>query len=109
MSTIGAVAAPAASGIGRFARARAFGVQDAADELADFHAALTQASEQYRIAMDDAGIAEPRPKPAAAVHAACREILAWQSSDQFGKNRPAPFVGATEQYRHTCSCRSTPA
>lgn len=65
-----------------------------ADELADFHAAVKQASEQHRIAMETLET-RSQAETAAAVQ---RFRESWHAiSDQFGKNRPAPFVG-DEQY-----------
>lgn len=65
-----------------------------ADQLADFHAAVKEASEQYRIAMD---MMETRgqAETADAVH---RFRASWHAiSERFGKDRPAPFKG-DEQY-----------
>jgi hypothetical protein len=72
----------------------ALSVPGQADQLADFHAAVTQASEQYRIAMETLET-QGQAETAAAVQ---RFRASWHAiSDQFGKNRPAPFVG-DEQY-----------
>ena len=65
-----------------------------ADDLADFHAAVKQASEQYRIALETVET-QGQAETAAAVQ---RFRASWHAiSDQFGKNRPAPFAG-DEQY-----------
>jgi hypothetical protein len=65
-----------------------------ADELADFHAAVKEASEQYRIAMDTMET-RGQAETADAVH---RFRASWHAiSERFGKDRPAPFKG-DEQY-----------
>jgi hypothetical protein len=65
-----------------------------ADELADFHAAVAQASAQYRIAMATLE-ARGRDETAAAVH---QFRQAWQTIiDRFGANPPAAFA-EDEQY-----------
>jgi hypothetical protein len=64
------------------------------DDLADFHAAVAQASAQYRIAMSTLET-RGRDEAAAAVH---RFREAWQSIiDRFGANPPAAFAN-DEQY-----------
>ncbi len=64
------------------------------EELADFHAAVEQATAEYRVAkatLETRGQAET----AAAVH---RFRDAWQGiNERFGKNRPAAFAD-DEQY-----------
>jgi hypothetical protein len=72
----------------------ALSVPGRADDLADFHAAVAQASEQYRIAMETLET-QSQAETAAAVQ---RFRASWHAiSDRFGKSRPAPFVG-DEQY-----------
>jgi hypothetical protein len=65
-----------------------------AGEPADFHAAVEQASKQYRIAMETLET-QGQAETAAAVQ---RFRESWHAiSDQFGKNRPPAFAG-DEQY-----------
>jgi hypothetical protein len=65
-----------------------------ADELADFQAAIAQASAQYRVAMTTLET-RGREETAAAVQ---RFRESWQVvSDRRGSNRPAAFTDA-EQY-----------
>jgi hypothetical protein len=72
----------------------ALSVPGRADQLADFHAAVKQASEQYRVAMETLET-QGQAETAAAVQ---RFRASWHAiSDQFGKDRPAPFAG-DEQY-----------
>jgi hypothetical protein len=72
----------------------ALSVPGRADDLADFHAAVTQASEQYRVAMETLET-QSQAETAAAVQ---RFRASWHAiSDRFGKSRPEPFVG-DEQY-----------
>src|SRR5262245_44044631 len=72
----------------------ALSVPARADQLADFHAAVKNASEQYRIAMETM---ETRGQ-AETADAVQRFRASWHAiSDRFGKDRPAPFAG-DEQY-----------
>jgi hypothetical protein len=60
------------------------------DDLTDFHAAVAQASAQYRITMATLET-RGRDETAAAVH---QLRQAWQSIiDRFGSNRPTAFAG----------------
>jgi hypothetical protein len=59
------------------------------DELVDFHAAVEQATAEYRIAMTTLET-RSQEETAAAVQ---RFRHSWQSiGERFGNNRPAPFV-----------------
>jgi hypothetical protein len=72
----------------------ALSVPGRADQLADFHAAVKQASEHYRTAME---IMETRGQ-AETADAVQRFRTSWHAiSERFGKDRPAPFAG-DEQY-----------
>jgi len=68
-----------------------------ADDIADFHAALERASDQYRIALRTLDT-QGREETAAAVH---RFRAAWQAViDRFEKN-PASLPNDDEQYAAT--------
>jgi hypothetical protein len=66
-----------------------------ADELADFHGLVEQATTQYRVVMTTLET-QGQAETAAAVH---RFREAWQAIlERFGKEPPAPFAD-DEQYR----------
>ena len=74
-----------------FVYALSFSVRS--DELSEFHAAVAQTADQYRIAMETLET-RGQAETSAAVH---RLRESWQAiSERFGKNRPAAFADDEE-------------
>ena len=83
------LAAAAAPAVRALLHALALSVPAPADDLADLHTAVKQASAQYRVAMATLET-RGREETTAAVQ---QFRQAWQSIfDRFGVNRPAAFV-----------------